>query len=169
MPISQSLLPEFDHEMAGTRRVLERVPVEKGAWAPHPKSMTLGRLASHLAEIPTWATNTIDKGELDLAPPGTKPQQPVIHPSREELLAAFDRVVAEARVAIAGASDETWMGSWSLKIGGQTIFTMPRIAVMRSFVMNHLIHHRGQMSVYLRLVDIPVPALYGPSADEQGM
>jgi uncharacterized damage-inducible protein DinB len=169
MPITQALLPEFDQEMKGTRRILERVPLEQGTWQPHPKSMTLGRLASHLAEFPMWAINAVKEHQLDIAPSGTPPAAPKTHTSREVLLAEFDRLVAEARTAVVAASDEAWMGSWSLKAGAQTIFTMPRIAVMRSFVMNHMIHHRGQLTVYLRLLGVPVPGTYGPSADEKGM
>jgi len=169
MSISQSLLPEFDREMAGVRKSLERVPDGKYDWKPHEKSMTMGRLATHLAEIPAWGTHTVDFDTLDLAPPGAPPYVPPTVNSGAELLALFDKNVAAARAAIARSSDEHLLKPWSLLMAGKTILTMPRIAVLRSFVMNHSIHHRAQLGVYLRLNNIPVPSLYGPSADEQTM
>lgn len=162
MAIKDALLPEFDHEMATARKVIERVPAEKFGYKPHDRSMTMGALASHIAEMPTWATTGIAMDSIDLAG-GYQPFQPK---STAELLAAFDKNVAGAHDAIAGASDEALMKNWSLKRGGVTLMTLPKIAVVRSFVLNHLIHHRGQLSVYLRLNDIPVPSMYGPSADE---
>jgi uncharacterized damage-inducible protein DinB len=167
MPMSQVLLPEFDHEMANTRKALERVPDDKFGWKPHEKSMTLGRLATHVAELTGWIPTTLETESLDFAPPGAPPFQPKIAASRAELLATFDKNVAAARAAIGGAGDAQWMVPWTLLNGGQTIFSLPRIAVLRGMVMNHIIHHRGQLAVYLRLNDVPVPALYGPSADEQ--
>lgn len=165
MAIRDALLPEFDHEMATARKVIERVPAEKFGYKPHEKSMTMGRLASHIAEMPTWAITGIATDSLDLAG-GYNPFEPK---STAELLEAFDKNVSGAHNAIAGVSDETLMKSWSLKRGDVTLLTMPKIAVVRSFVLNHVIHHRGQLSVYLRLNDIPVPSLYGPSADEGSM
>ncbi len=165
MAIKDALLPEFDHEMATARKVIERVPEDKFAYKPHDKSMSMGRLASHIAEMPNWATSGITLDALDLAS-GYKPFEAA---SNAELLAAFDKSVAGARAAIAGASDETFMKNWSLKNGDQTLMTMPKIAVVRTFVMNHVIHHRGQLSVYLRLNNVPVPSIYGPSADEGSM
>ncbi len=165
MAISAALLPEFDHEMATARTVVERVPEAKYGWKPHAKSMSAGRLASHIAEMPTWATAGIALDALDLAT-GYKPFEAG---SRAELLAAFDKNAAAARAAIAGCSDETFMKNWSLKNGDKTLMTMPKIAVVRTFVMNHTIHHRGQLSVYLRELDVPVPSIYGPSADEGSM
>ena len=162
MAIKDALLPEFDREMAIARKVIERVPAEKFDYKPHDKSMTMGRLASHIAEMPTWATTGILKDSLDLAA-GYTPFEPK---STADLLEAFDNNVAGAHNAIAGVNDETLMKSWSLKRGDVTLMTMPKIAVVRSFVLNHVIHHRGQLSVYLRLNDIPVPSIYGPSADE---
>jgi uncharacterized damage-inducible protein DinB len=167
MPMSQVLLPEFDHEMANTRKALERVPDDKFGWKPHEKSMTLGRLATHVAELTGWIPTTLETESLDFAPPGAPPFQPKIAASQAELLATFDKNVAAARAAIGGAGDAQWMVPWTLLNGGQTIFSLPRIAVLRGMVMNHIIHHRGQLAVYLRLNDVPVPALYGPSADEQ--
>ncbi len=168
MTIAESLLPEFDHEMATTRRLLERVPEDRFAWQPHEKSMTLGRLASHLSEIPEWGYEACASDEIDVAPDGKEPPKPHVHTARDDVLAAFDANVTKARAAIAGTDDATMMRGWSLKGGGQTYFTMPKIAVLRSWVMNHNVHHRGQLSVYLRLLDVPVPAIYGPSADERG-
>lgn len=169
MALSQALLPEFDNEMALTRKTLERVPDDKWDWAPHTKSMTLGRLATHLAEAPGWAIPTIGQSELDLSPPGAPPYQPVTTANRAEALAMFDKNIGAARAAIAGASNEHLFQNWSLLMGGKAMFTMPRAAVIRGMVMNHIIHHRGQLSVYLRLLDIPVPSIYGPSADEGRM
>jgi len=162
MAIKDALLPEFDREMAIARRVIERVPAEKFDYKPHDKSMTMGRLASHIAEMPTWATTGILRDSLDLAG-GYTPLEPK---STAALLESFDKNVGGAHNAIAGVNDETLMKSWSLKRGDVTLMTMPKIAVVRSFVLNHVIHHRGQLSVYLRLNDIPVPSIYGPSADE---
>lgn len=166
MGINAALLPEFDNEMANTRKTLERVPEGKSDWKPHEKSMAMGGLATHLSNIPTWAVFTIDQDSLDLAP-GGNPMPPVkLAESQAELLSTFDENVAKARAAIAGASDEELFKPWSLLTNGNTILTMPKIAVLRSFVLNHLIHHRAQLGVYLRLNDIPVPSIYGPSADE---
>ena len=169
MSLSDALLPEFDHEMANTRKSLERVPEDKLDWKPHTKSMTLGHLAGHLAEIPTWGATTVNKESFDVAPPDGPSHEPFEAKSVAEALERFDKNVAAARAAIEGASDETLLRPWSLLHGGNTVFTLPRIAVLRSFVMSHSIHHRAQLGVYLRLNDVPVPAIYGPSADESGM
>jgi uncharacterized damage-inducible protein DinB len=167
MPITQALLPEFDHEMANTRKALERVPEDKFAWKPHEKSMALGRLATHIAELPGWIPQTLESESFDVAPPGAPPFQPKTAGSRAEILEIFDKNVAAARTAIGGASDAQWMVRWTLLRGGQAMFSLPRIAVFRGMMMNHTVHHRAQLGVYLRLNDVPVPALYGPSADEQ--
>jgi uncharacterized damage-inducible protein DinB len=169
MAISQSLLPEFDQEMANTRKTLERVPEDKFGWKPHEKSMALGRLTGHIAEMPGWAVMTLEKDSLDVAPAGQAPQQGAIAKSRREALEMFDKNVATARTAIASASDDHLMKPWTLLMAGRTIFSMPRIAVLRSMVMNHIIHHRAQLGVYLRLNNVPVPSIYGPSADEGKM
>jgi len=170
MALNEALLLDFDAEMANTRRTLERVPVEKPDWKPHEKSMALGRLARHVAELPNWAAMTINTESLDIQPPGAPPYQPPPPASsREELLGLFEKSSAEARAAIAGASDERLRETWSLLFSGQNVFSMPRLSVVRMTVMNHMIHHRAQLGVYLRLNGIPVPALYGPSADEGGM
>jgi uncharacterized damage-inducible protein DinB len=166
MTISQTLLPEFDNETANTRKTLERVPDDKFAWKPHPKSSALGPLAHHLATLVGWTTDTIDKDSFDMAPPGGSPYRPPEIKTRAELLSTFDEGVAKARAALAGASDEDLLKPWSLLNGGQVLMTMPRTVVIRNFVLNHMIHHRAQLGVYLRLNDIPVPSIYGPSADE---
>jgi uncharacterized damage-inducible protein DinB len=165
--IAESILPEFDHEMANTRKTLERIPDDKLEWKAHPKSNTIGWVGGHLAELPGWVEMTLTKTSLDINPPGGKPFQPFRPTSRKQMLEGFDKNVAAARKAIQSTSDAEFMKPWSLLSGGATIFTMPRIGVVRSFVMNHSIHHRAHLCVYLRLNDIPVPALYGPSADEQ--
>jgi uncharacterized damage-inducible protein DinB len=167
MKISETVLPEFDQEMASTRKVLERVPAAKFSWKPHPKSSEFGALAAHIANMPDWAGLTMQSDSFDYAPPGAPPYQTPKYTSTEDLLAAFDKSVAQGRSAIAAADDSKFLAPWTLMAGGQTIMTMPRIAVIRTFVMNHTIHHRAQLGVYLRLNDIPVPGLYGPSADEQ--
>jgi len=167
MSLSQMLLPEFDQEMTSTRRMLERLPADKFDFQPHAKSMTLGHLASHIAEVPDWYASTLTTDSLDLAPPGGPAYQPVTHGTPEAVLQYLDTSVAAARKALVAAGDEAFGQPWSLLMGGKAIFTMPRIAVLRSMVMNHLIHHRGQLSVYYRLTGVPVPAIYGPSADEQ--
>ncbi len=167
MPISQMLLPEFDQEAANTRKTLERVPDDKWDWKPHTRSGTLGWLAGHVATLNDWTTQTIRTEQLDFAPVnGPRYEQPKTR-NRKELLEAFEKCTANARAAIAGVGDEALMKPWTLLNGGQVLFTMPRVAVLRSFCFNHLVHHRGQLTMYLRTLDIPVPALYGPSADEQ--
>lgn len=167
MAIKDALLPEFDFEMEKARKTLERVPGDKLGWKPHAKSGTMGWLAGHLAEVPGWATVALQQDSFDLAPPGAPAHQPRIPGSPQEILDTFDKNVAAARTALASASDAQLQQKWTLLKGGQEIFSMPRVAVVRSFVMNHLIHHRAQLGVYLRLNDIPVPSIYGPSADEQ--
>lgn len=165
MSLVESLLPEFDREMGVTRRLLERVPDGQFAWKPHEKSMTLGRLAEHLAEMPHWCTATLTEKGVDAAKARPEGYQPPA--TRDAVLAMFDKNLAAARTALVGRADPELMVSWSLTFEGREIFTMPRIAVLRGFVMNHMIHHRGQLSVYLRLQDVPLPSIYGPSADEQ--
>ena len=166
MPIAEALLPEYDHELATTRRVLERVPDADFGWKPHEKSMTLGQLAGHVANIPFWLSMTMDASFYDLTA-GDAEATLAAPASRDVLLREFDEKVKRARASLAKATDAEMMAPWALKNGGQEIFSMPRATVVRSFVMNHLIHHRGQLSVYLRLRDVPLPAIYGPSADEQ--
>ena len=167
MSISASFIPELDHEAAGTRKTLARIPEDNLDWKPHEKSISFREMASHLANLPHWAVITAGESGLDIAPPGGEPpkQEPV--ESVEQALQIFDKNIAEAREALAGLSDEQMMENWTLLAGGEEVLSMPRAGVIRGFIMNHLIHHRAQLSLYLRLNDIPVPALYGPSADEE--
>ena len=162
MSIAQSLLSEFDHEMANTRKTLDRVPENKLDYTPDPKSMSMGKLASHIAELCGWLPSMMEGPELDITPDF----KPFLATSRKQLLDTFDKNVAGSRAALAAAGDQALMQDWSLKFGGNTMFTMPRIACYRTMIMNHVIHHRAQLTVYYRLNGIPVPALYGPSADE---
>ena len=162
MAIKDALLAEYDHEMGTTRKLLERVPDAQLAWKPHEKSMTLGGLATHLGNIPHWGGTILNEPSFDLggAPPNLEARA-----SRAEILQHFDEACKQTRLWM-DKSDAEYMARWALKRGGQEMFSMPRIAAFRSFVLSHIIHHRGQLSVYLRLNNIPVPAIYGPSADE---
>lgn len=166
MTIAQSLLPEFDRETAVTRAVLERVPAGAFAWKPHEKSFSMGTLATHVANILTWTKLTLQNESYDVAPSGGESVRTVPAGSPAELLAAFDANVKEARAALEAAADPTMSGTWSLLKGGEVMLTLPRAAMLRNFVMNHLIHHRAQLALYLRMNDVPVPAIYGRSADE---
>lgn len=162
MATRDTLLAEYDHEMGTTRRLLERVPDDRLAWQPHDKSMTLGGLATHLGNIPNWGGLILNSDAFDLA--GAPP--PVLaRTSRAEILQFFDASTAATRAAM-DKTDAEYLAPWVLRRGGQEMFSMPRVAAFRTFVINHIIHHRGQLSVYLRLNDVPVPAIYGPSADE---
>jgi uncharacterized damage-inducible protein DinB len=166
---AQQILPEFDQEMASTRKVLAVVPDDKLDWKAHPKSNTIGWNANHVAELPGWGVNVLTEPFFDFAPAnGPRYQSPKLTKS-SEIVALFDENVGKARRAIEGVRDEAMGEMWSLKGGEQTIFTMPRAAVMRAFVLNHMIHHRAILTVYLRLNDVPVPGLYGPSGDDPGM
>jgi uncharacterized damage-inducible protein DinB len=167
--IAQALLPEFDQEMAGTRKVLERMTDALATWKPHPKSFAAGDLALHIANLAGWPTTTMTQTELDLNPPGGPAWTPPKYQSAAATLAQFDDNVKKARGALGAASDADYQVAWTLRNGGQAVFSMPRVAVVRAFAMNHIIHHRAQLTVYLRMNDIPLPALYGPSADETGM
>lgn len=166
MSIAQSILPEFDHEMAGTRKVLERVPDDKLDWKAHPKANTIGWVGSHLADIPAWTEMTLKHDSLDINPVGGEPYRTKVCAGHAEMVASFDKNVAAARQAIESTSDAEFMKPWSLLSGGQTVMTMPKIAVIRTWVLNHSIHHRAYLCSYLRQNDIPVPGLYGPSGDE---
>ena len=164
MALKDALLPEYDHEMGTTRRLLERLPDAEFGWKPHDKSMSLGDLGQHLASLVMWCGTIANQSEFDLAT--FNPEDMPKMDTREQLLAAFDASVASGRQVLASKTDGELLAPWSLKKGGKEIFTLPRIAAIRSFVMNHTIHHRGQLSVYLRLRNVPVPSIYGPSADE---
>lgn len=166
MGIAQSMLPEFDMEMANTRKTLERVPDNKFDWKAHDKSFSMGGVATHLSNLPSWTSAIIGQDEFDLAPEGQPLKVPPLQ-SRDEVLNLFDKNVSAARQALESETDQHIMQNWKLLSAGYEIFSMPRVAVLRSFVMNHIIHHRAQLTVYLRLNDIPVPSLYGPTADEQ--
>jgi uncharacterized damage-inducible protein DinB len=166
MSYAETILPEFDQEMAKVRKALERVPEDKLEWRAHPKSNTIGWNANHLAEMPGWVEGTLAHTSLDIAPvDGPKYQSPKAT-TRKEILEIFDKNVASARKALASAKDADMGVQWSLLQGGKTMFAMPRAAVIRNFVLNHMIHHRAILCVYLRLNNIPVPAMYGPSGDE---
>jgi uncharacterized damage-inducible protein DinB len=165
MSLAETLLPEFDREMASTRSMLERVPESDRGWRPHPKSYTLGDLAVHIARLPLWGRYVFGQAELDLGLPENASIARAEFSTTAELLERFDRHVREGRAALAAASDADMGVTWSLKNAGAVVFALPRAAVYRSFVMNHMLHHRGQLSVYLRLRDVPLPSLYGPTAD----
>jgi uncharacterized damage-inducible protein DinB len=168
MSYAETILPEFDQEMASTRKVLELVPDDRLDWKAHPKSNTIGWNANHLAEIPDWVAGTLTQESWDFAPVGGPRYESPALTTRKAILELFDKNVATARQAIAAVKDEEMGKDWSLLAGGKTLFTMPRSAVMRSFVLNHSIHHRAILCVYLRLNDIPVPGMYGPSGDDPG-
>ena len=165
MAIKDALLGEWDHEMANTRKVLAAMPDAKLEFSPHAKSWPMVKLGTHVATMGMWAHMTCTQPELELhgSPPSPQPK------STAEVLSIFDEWTAKGRLAIEGTDDAAMMAPWTLKNQGQAIFSMPRIAVLRSFVFNHMIHHRAQLTIYLRLVDAPVPGLYGPSADERTM
>jgi uncharacterized damage-inducible protein DinB len=162
MAIKDGLLAEFDHEMGTTRRLLERLPDDKLSWKPHEKSMSMGGLATHLANLPNWGGNILNEAFFDLAdaPPNLAEKT-----SRAEIIASFDETAKRTRAWL-DKTDPELMAPWTLKRGGQEMFTMPRISAFRSFVLYHSVHHRGQLTVYLRLNNVPLPAIYGPTADE---
>jgi uncharacterized damage-inducible protein DinB len=162
MPIAQMLLPEFDQEVKSTRKLLECVPDGKFDYKPHEKSMPLGRLAAHIAEMPQYVVGTLKQERMDF----TGEEKPFAPATRKELLEAFDKSAAEARDLLAKASDEDLAKVWTLTYKGQQVFAMPRTAVLRTMCLNHLYHHRGQLGVYLRMNNIAIPGMYGPSADE---
>lgn len=164
MPLIDSLLPEFDREMGLTRRALERVPDGQFDWKPHPTSVTLGRLAEHLTEMPMWATTTMAQRDLE----ATTQRSPDYRPpaTRAAVLAQFDASYKTARGNLLNKTDAEFAAPWTLKNGGKEVFTAPKATVMRNFVLNHMIHHRGQFVVYLRMLGVPVPSIYGPSGDE---
>lgn len=164
--IASALIGEIEQEAAVTRSCLERIPPEKFDWKPHEKSMTFGRLASHVAEMFGWTPASVQQSELDFAKMDYKPFDPA---TAADLVEFLDKNVAEAVDALRSTSDEQFMEPWTMRNGEKVYFTMPKATVMRSIVMNHIVHHRGQLSVYLRLNDIPVPSIYGPSADEGQM
>lgn len=165
MYIVNALLAELKYEAGSTRKLLEAVPFENFDFKPHEKSMTLGRLATHIAEIPHWATDTITSGEFDFAARSFAPRTAS---SKEELMKIFEENFQNAVAALENSNDELLNTNWTMRRGEQIFFTMPRKVAIRSWAYNHLYHHRGQLSVYLRLLNVPVPGMYGPSADDAG-
>jgi len=163
MAIRDMLLPEFDQEMANTRKMLERVPEDRFDFQPHPKSWKVNHLAGHVADLPSWAAYTMQTEILELEPNQFSPFEPI---TRKELLEKFDKSVSDAHETIATATDEQMNTMWTMKWEGKTVLNMPRIGVLRTVVLNHLIHHRAQLGMYLRLMNVAVPGMYGPSADE---
>ena len=167
MSIAEMLLPEWDIEMATTRRVLERVPSDKGEWKPHPKSFCMAHLAQLVARMPGWATMMMKQPEIDITPRDGAGLQPYSTEKTATLLAEFDRNVAEGRAALAAGTDEDFHETWTLKAGGVAVDSNSRYLMLRTSMLNHLVHHRAQLGVYLRLVEVPVPSIYGPTADER--
>ena len=163
MSMNEAFLGELDYEAISARKILERVPTEKFDWKPHEKSMTMGQLANHVADIIAWYAVTLETDELDFAA-GYNPPKP---DNTTDLVALFDKNLARANESLKKSSAENFGQMWTLRNGEQIIFSMPKTAALRTFVVNHLVHHRGQLSLYLRLNDIPVQSIYGPSADEQ--
>jgi uncharacterized damage-inducible protein DinB len=168
MPRASSLLPEFDYEAAVTRRLLERVPADQVHFRPHPKSFALGDLSLHIVNLLTWFKVTVQQDELDLHPPGGEPWKSAPYESPAATLRKFDTDAAAARAILAAMPDEAFDVPWTLKYQGQTIFSLPRGRALRTYVLNHQVHHRGQLSVYLRMCGVPLPEMYGPTADSQG-
>jgi uncharacterized damage-inducible protein DinB len=169
MSLAASILPEFEQEMAKTRNTLERVPDEKFSWKPHEKSFSFMEMANHIARMAGWGAATLNTESMELDPEKGGVVPPEAAETAEGVLAVFDEGVAAFRSALEKATDEELMKPWALLMSGETLFEMPRIAVIRGMILNHIIHHRGQLTVYLRLNDLPIPALYGPSADEDNM
>ena len=163
MAINDGFIGELKHEAATTRKILERIPAEKFDWKPHEKSMAMGRLAIHVADMFSWFPGTLEMDGLDFAKGYDEPKAA----TAEELVALLDKNAAAAEESLKRSDDANFMKTWTLRNGEQVLLQMPKIAVLRGMVMNHIVHHRGQLSVYLRINDIPVPAMYGPSADEQ--
>ena len=163
--IANGIVAEFEYESATTRRMLERVPEDKFHWAPHEKSMTLGRLATHIAENPAWCPVLLDQDELDLA---AGDYEPKVANSVAELLDLFDANVASFIDCVSERSDEQMLAGWTLRVGDNVLGTQPKVAALRAFILSHTVHHRGQLSVYLRLLDVPLPQIYGATADDAG-
>lgn len=165
----QSLLAEYDHLAKNARKTVERIPDDKFGWKPHEKSFSMGDLASHLVNIQTWLNVTLDMDEFDMHPTEGEEFIPPKASNKEELLEMFDKNFEEGKKCLSETPDEKLDDNWSLLSGGNVLFTMPKVAVVRNFVLNHMIHHNAQLGMYLRLNDIPVPATFGPSADEDIM
>ncbi|RMH19521.1 MAG: DUF664 domain-containing protein [Acidobacteria bacterium] len=168
MAIVDALLGEIEHEAENTRRLLEVVPADKLGWQPHEKSMTLGRLAGHIAEAPGWVRGMAHRDELDFDSPEMAAFAPYAAADKEDLLATFERQIEVCRQTLTGLSDEAMMGTWTARRGEKVLMQMPRLMAIKGMVLNHTIHHRGQLTVYLRLLDVPLPPIYGPTADAEG-
>jgi len=166
MPINESFIAELQQEAVTTKKILERVPIDNPDWKPHEKSMPLGRLAVHVAELPNWVCATLDHDELDFAKTGYNPPAAK---SSAELVEILNKNISDAVESLKKYPDEHFMTNWKLRNGETIYFELPKAAVLRSFVFSHLIHHRAQLGVYLRLLNIPLPGSYGPTADEQNM
>ncbi len=166
MPINDVLISELQQEAASTRKMLERVPEKSFSWKPHEKSMSLGVLAHHIAELPEWVGASVNQDELDFAEQKYTPKEQT---TTEALLKIFDENISNAVECLKNASDEKLLSSWTLRNGEKVYLTMPKAGVVRGFVLNHTVHHRGQLSVFLRLLDVPLPSIYGPTADEGNM
>lgn len=165
MSIADGMLAEYEMEAANTRKLLERVPESEFDWKPHPKSMSLGDLAAHLAQLHEFGLMTMNEDQIEFDPAAFVPFKPK---SRAELLKRFDDGLAAIKSSMKSVADEKMMKNWKMTMkGGPTVIDGPRVSVMRGMIMNHIYHHRGQLTVYLRLKDVPLPAMYGPSADEQ--
>ena len=163
--IANGIVAEFEHESANTRKMIERVPEDKFDWQPHEKSMTLGRLATHLAENPQWCGTLLDQDELDMA---DSDYESKTANSVAELLELFDTNATAFIDSVGGRSDEEMLAEWTLRVGENVVTTLPKVAALRAFILSHTVHHRGQLSVYLRLLDVPLPSIYGPTADDSG-
>jgi uncharacterized damage-inducible protein DinB len=166
MTIGKALAAELQQEAEATRKILQRLPEDKFDWKPHEKSMTLQQLAAHVIEMVSWTPHTLTQPGIDFA---TMDYKPTVYENTAGMLEAFEKNLAEATTLLSNVSDQDLMQTWFMRNGEQLYFEMPRTIVMRSFVMNHIVHHRGQLSVYIRMLDVPVPAIYGPSADEGQM
>ena len=166
MTIGGAYAMELKQEARTTRTILERLPADKFDWKPHEKSMTLGRLAGHIIEMVGWTGSTLTQDGIDFA---NMNYEPKVYTTTESMLDDFDKNVTDAKAILSSIDDSEMFKTWTMRNGEKVYFEMPRIAVMRGFVMSHIIHHRGQLAVYIRLLDIPVPPIYGPSADEGAM
>lgn len=166
MALNEAMIAELQQEAATTRKMLERVPEKSLTWKPHDKSMTLGKLSTHIAEIPMWVSASVNQDVLDFE---KEPYKAIGINNNEELLKIFDDNITQAIECLKNASDEKLMGNWTMRNGETVYFTMPKLGVLRGFILSHLIHHRGQLSVYLRMLDVPLPSVYGPTADDATM
>lgn len=168
MSISDLLQAELEQEAAASRALLERLPEGKWDWKPHEKSMTLSRLATHVAEIPGWSKSILLEDEIDFMSPEMQSWTPREMQSKEEILAELDGAVETCHGHLAGTTDEDFEATWTMKAGGESLMAEKRYLVFRRQVLNHMVHHRAQLGVYLRLLGVPLPMIYGPSADEDG-